>query len=367
MIARTMLHVEDDPQNQASLADAIAKWNEAFATEGKCFEVITAASAEAAMVAAERNRIDCALLDLRLPEQAADKPVAQTGRNLVNNLLTSRGVPMAVISGHPKDFDQESSAGGLIQTFDKGDPDGYDDAVAWLGNQWLMLGVLADARIAIERTASEVFVKRIWPQWQALLDASGTNAGRMATIVSRQYMSHAAELLGTDRPGNEPWHPFESYVVPPLLDHRAHTGDIFEIDDCYWIVLTPQCDMATGKTSTILLAHVRRGDETFAAQLAVHKDTGASNEKKQKAQDRLTKFVNQSLEPKLHFLPPRAGTNEPLLVEFGNLKIVDLAALNELLKVRVASISQPFLANLTQRFGAFISRTGQPNIDVTNF
>jgi CheY-like chemotaxis protein len=362
MIARTMLHVEDDPQNQASLVDAIEKWNDKFKAAGKRLDVIHAASAEAANVAAERSRIDCALLDLRLPEQPDDKPAAQTGRNLVKNLLTSRGIPMAVISGHPKDFDLEASAGGLIKTFDKGDADGYEKAVDWLGQQWQMLQVLADARAAIDQTTSEVFVKRIWPQWQALLDLAGANTGRMATIVSRQYMSHAAELLGTDRPGNEPWHPFESFIIPPVLDHRAHTGDIFEIDGVLWIVLTPPCDMAEDNGGVVLLAQCEVDNGKYNLKLAAFR--------KNRSNDNATairNYVNQNISSANHFLPPLPNSENPTIVNFRELRVIGREDLAGHLANRRASVSMPFLPNLIQRFGAFLTRTGQPNIDVTHF
>lgn len=37
---------------------------------------------------------------------------------------------------------------------------------------------------------------------------------------------------------------------------------------------------------------------------------------------------------------------------------------NAALEQREASIATPFLPNIVQRFGAYISRTGQPNIDI---
>src|SRR3546814_10079674 len=78
------------------------------------------------------------------------------------------------------------------------------------------------------------------------------------------------------------------------------------------------------------------------------------------------KLVNQS-RPGQHFLPPLPDDPRPLMVQFASITTRPFAELQGILGERKASISSPFLANLTQRFGSYISRVGQPNIDVMHF
>ncbi len=66
-------------------------------------------------------------------------------------------------------------------------------------------------------------------------------------------------------------------------------------------------------------------------------------------------------------MPALPGETKPLMVQFTKLMTKPLAELNGSLGSRKASVSAPFLSNLTQRFGAYISRTGQPNLDVKHF
>jgi hypothetical protein len=57
-----------------------------------------------------------------------------------------------------------------------------------------------------------------------------------------------------------------------------------------------------------------------------------------------------------------------MMVNFKRLMTRPLVELTGLLeKDRIASVAPPFLANLTQRFGNYMSRFGQPNIDIRHF
>jgi hypothetical protein len=55
------------------------------------------------------------------------------------------------------------------------------------------------------------------------------------------------------------------------------------------------------------------------------------------------------------------------MVDFKKLMTLSLEDLQKQLPQRKASVATPFLANLTRRFGAYISRVGQPDIDVSHF
>jgi hypothetical protein len=173
-----------------------------------------------------------------------------------------------------------------------------------------------------------------------------------------------AELLGIDGTDGPSWHPFENYVSPSLIENRAHTGDIFEIDEALWVVLSPQCDMTVGKIDNVLLAKCELGIKDWHEQIDKLRQA-ASKTAKREPTDFLRRFVNQGIETSKHFLPPLPGSAEPMLVQFSKIRTIPRLDLNNLLSQRKAAISAPFLSNLVQRFGAHLSRPGQPNIDVT--
>jgi hypothetical protein len=180
----------------------------------------------------------------------------------------------------------------------------------------------------------------------------------------RSYASHIAEILGLDSDDTAKWHPFENYIRPALQEARSHTGDIFQLDGMLWVVLTPQCDMATKKTKSVLLACCESNPKVETWKEAIAGLKSDSAKQKRSAEEFLGKLINQA-QPGSHFLPPLVN-GQPMTVNFKHLRTIDLSELEGKLSDRIASISPPFLTNLTQRFGAYVSRVGQPNIDMAN-
>lgn len=350
-----LLFVEDDMGQRKLFNDALEDWNDANAE--RAFELVEAKDYPEAEQLLRRQRFDGALLDLRLPGG---------GERLAGNVLAKAcikqyGIPAGIISGNPADIDQEATH-GLLAIFNKGDPNAHENAVAWFGNLWPMMDVLSGARRQIQALGAGVFAQRVWPRWKAYEKLEHLNKDELVSIVSRQYAGHIAELLGIDSDDAIKWHPFENFIQPALQESRPHTGDLFRIDDQIWVILTPQCDMATGKTKSILMACCEESPSKEAWAENIGNLRAASKSAKDKAERYFRALVNQS-EPARHFLPPLEN-GQPLMVDFKRLRTVELEALIESLDTRLAAVSGPFLTNLTQRFGSYVSRVGQPNIDI---
>ncbi|WP_299567920.1 response regulator [uncultured Sulfitobacter sp.] len=361
MNIKTILVVEDEDRMITLLSDALEDWNAANEGNARRFDAIFVKSPEGAVRELYARKVDCALIDLRIPpNEGSEKTDAENGNALATALLRENGIPVAIISGHPGEAEPGLVDGETVRAFEKAD-DGYEDAVAWLASQWELMNALRAVRQKLERSTAEVFARRIWPYWSQIADTIGHDNEKLATAIARQYASHTAELLGQD--GSSEWHPFENFIVPSYIADRPHTGDIFVLEGVTLIVLTPQCDMATGKVPNVLLAECTLGAEHWAENVAALR-AATSNNKRKEPTKFLRTFVNQNLPASVHFLPPLPGSEEPVLVQFSNIRTMPLADLNEQLDARVASVSPPFLSNLVQRFGAFISRTGQPNIGV---
>lgn len=364
MNKKLMLVVEDEERMVALVKDALDEWNDANEADQKVFQAIFVASVEEAMEAISNSKIDCALVDLRLPlSEETGKTNADNGNRLAAELLRKTGIPVAIISGNIGEAEPALVDGKTIKAFEKAG-DGYEDAVGWLGEQWELMKALKSVRRKLEASTAEVFARRIWPNWEQIIGSIGHDQETLVTVIARQYASHTAELLGQNSEGS--WHPFESYIVPSYLDDRAHTGDVFTFNGLKWIVLTPQCDMATGKVQNVLLAECQIGPAEWEQKVTALK-AATNDDQKKKPTRFLMDHVNQNLPASKHFLPPIPGTNEPLLVQFGSVQTMPLEELNKQLADRSASVSPPFLSNLVQRFGSYISRTGQPNIGAEHF
>lgn len=368
MASRYIIFVEDDPKIVDLMEIAVGHWNAANSEVNRHFVIETCANADDAKIALERTRYDAALFDIRLPGvEVKGKATTPLGNELALHALEKLGIPTAIMSGNPNDVDDRLRGFPTVRVFFKGDADAYDGAVAWFAEWWEMMSVIANSQQRIQASSAEVFVKRLWPQWKDFAALGQTDGkGTLLDVVTRQYVSHVAELLGLDGPDEIKWHPFETYVVPSLWSHRAHTGDIFALGDDLRIVLTPQCDMANGNVENVLLAHCKRGAVDWESSIDKLK-AADTDERKEKAGRYFRKMVNQQLGASQHFLAPLPGEKEPILVDFSKIEAMALIDLNKMLDKRLASVSASFLANLTQRFGSYVSRIGQPNIDVAHF
>lgn len=357
-----ILFVDDDAGQQDLFNDAINDWN--AGQEQRQFEAAMLSSPEEALSVLGRERFDCALFDLKFP--AAGAPGQKlVGNQLARSGIEQYGIPIGIMSGEPGDLDADIAARGLLRTFVK-NPGAYEAAVGWFASLWEMMEVLAASRARIRRSEAELFIGRIWPRWQnySALTAGGA---QLEAIVTRQFASHIADALGADGPDNPLWHPFEAYTFPRAEDQRAGTGDIFRLDEQLWVVLTPACDMAAGNIGHVLLAHCNTEMlDTWPAKRQQMIDFNAAGQPHSGGvQKYFRDLVNQNVESSRHFLPPLEGA--PLLVNFKQIQTVPLAELTEQLTQRVACIAPTFLGNLIQRFGAYISRTGQPNLDIGFF
>jgi CheY-like chemotaxis protein len=366
-MSKHILFVEDEATQRDLFESAVTDWNAKNIETGRAFTFDMADTVETAQSALDRLRCDAAMFDLRVKGDDGGRAQPK-GNELALYALRQRGVPVAIISANTGEIEEEVRSAGSVGIFDKtDDQEGgnyYDRALDWLGNQWDMMDVLAAARNKMEGSAAEIFLLRLWPRWKMFMDLEIADRNELEKIVTRQYVSHMADLLGLDDPDNATWHPFENYVSPALMSSRAHTGDIFRFDGVLWVVLTPQCDMATQKVENVLLAKCEPGIEGWADAVNVQRDGNASNSKLKSSTALLRKYLNQNLEASKHFLPPLPGEADPVLVSFSAIMTRPLEDLNGQLEHRVASIATPFLSNIVQRFGSYISRTGQPNIDM---
>ena len=359
----SLLVLEDEESQFVLLEDALkeinAKGDDAIIMEH-------AVDAQSALALFASRKFDGAILDLRVPQDAATKASEPVGVEIALHAIEQHGLPIVIVSGFLGEIEDKLDAYPMTLLVKKNDKYAFEKALGFFVDHKPMLQALGNARTAISQSLANTFSRWIWPHWQSLMQATDEDQVQLNSVVTRQLVSHMAELLGVDTEENPDWHPLECYIRPVLYEHRAQTGDIFAYDDgSIWIVLTPQCDMATGKVPSVILAKCEHGQ--FKDWDNKKGDLSSEVEKKRNsAQKNIRGLTNQNLSLSLHFLPP-IDDKGPLAVLFGHLQTIPLDELNGCLDKRVASLAATFVPNLTQRFGAFISRTGQPNLDPGHF
>lgn len=366
MTSMYILFVEDNERMIDSFETTIQEWNDANNASGKKFKTKVARTSDEAILFLDDIRFDAVVVDLRLPKVPDGQEDASHGNELAHSTICNRGVPIVIVSGNVAELSPELVEMDTVKCLSKGK--GYVPAVDWLSEQWDMMHTLKLARRELESASAAVFAKRLWPQWCDIAKLNSANTEDLYKIVSRQYAGHISDYFGTSSEENADWHPYENYVIPSMIEDRAHTGDLFKIDDDVWIVLSPQCDMANRMIGSALLARCETAEnQAWSQDISLIKNEGAKQKSKEKAVERIRQTVNQNISKKKHFLPPLPGTTDPIFVDFSNLQTMEVAYLDSILGDRMATVSSPFLGNLIQRFGAFMTRTGQPDLAVEHF
>lgn len=363
MSGRHLLYVDDVETQRVLFKDAIEEWNEANPEAEFTIEIKD--SFEDGVAALGRTRFDGALFDLRLPAPDLGRAERPLGNELAQIGLHKFGIPVAIISGKPDEVDPDLAISSTVKVFDKGDGNAFVSAVSWFGTLRPMLETMSLARARIREASAGLFAERIWPSWQSYL--SMADGKDLTPVLARQYVWHLGEVMGASSNNEEDlWHPLEAWICPPLYRDRASTGDILKQDDKLWVILTPPCDLANqGKIENVLLAHCSRilpADWDAVLEKCADSDPG----RQRKGLDRIRKVFNQT-EQALHYLPPLPDEHLPVTVEFSHLRTLSMPELQEILGSRVGSVTAPFVTNLTQRFGAYLSRVGQPNLNAQAF
>jgi CheY-like chemotaxis protein len=224
----------------------------------------------------------------------------------------------------------------------------------------------------VQRDYMWEFVATHWEQFGASTDRTALAyllARRLAMSLSGPGIRQLAHDLG-DPHGTVTAeglvHPMRYYVMPPVQPapiagdlYRGQIGD----QDGYWVLLTPSCDLVTGreKAEWVLLAKCLR----LTAQVEYQKWAAGLPKPSKTAKDRLKDLLQnnrRNSQPERFYLLPSALTLPNLVVDFQQLMVLAREQIGSL--ERLASIDSPFAEALLARFARYFGRLGTPDLDV---
>jgi CheY-like chemotaxis protein len=345
-----VLLVEDDPTNVANWDDAVATHNADSEKHGFFVASESARSVEGAIAMLASQKFDAVVVDLRLHGETGALDQNSNGNTLIKHIVESIPVGVVIYTGQPSDA--EVGDFRQVEVMDRGD--GLDQIFAWLSSNRSLFHGLREVKAAFDRETAKIFFRSIWPRWAHWTSAA--NGPELIGMVSRHVLAHAHDALM--HAGGEQAHPEESYFVPPLRP-RLDTGDLLELEGQVLVVLTPRCDLAhDGNTETILCAP--------CVDISADWDPLIHNESANAATKR-KKLRNHNSSPKRHFLPRMRDSDGadkgPWMVNFSAIRSFAAAdAFRELTPKRFASLAPQFVPSLVERFGAYFSRIGTPDL-----
>lgn len=348
-----VLIVEDDKSTRESWMRDIREFNASETAPFK-FHVTFATTKREALHALSRTRIDCAVIDLRLPDGEDESGTARPlGNDILQLLLDEVGVPAVVYSGYEGETSEAVRASNIrVLGKQKG---GGAHILEGFAAQAELMAAMESTRSRIAKETARLFNQSIWSRWENRWSKEQDREG-IAGIIARQTASHIADSLSEPATGH---HPDEFYIVPPLHATRLDTGDLLRIGNQVYVVLTPRCNMANKPPSHLILAVCRASADwaTWKQDLLA-----GSVKQKDKAERDLRAHSTQGHSISSHFLPPLEGEGGPWLVDFQEARTVKSRAIPRLLQRRFASVAPHFVPNLVQRYTAYLGRIGQPDI-----
>ncbi|MEQ9244498.1 MAG: hypothetical protein RLO21_00770 [Nitratireductor sp.] len=352
-----MLFVEDNEQELERFRRNLGEFN-SDETKDIRLELLSANCLEEAFKQLKTQRVDCAMIDLRIPKHAGgigDGDEAN-GNAAIESILLGYAMPIVVHSGHLGELDPKIKEANLKEIGK--DADAHTAALDWFAGNRTLMRAMAEARKRIRTETAKVFFKAIWQQWQSDDDLARDREQIHATI-SRQIVSYVAEMLTLENPEVPAFHVREFYFVPPLRE-RLHTGDLLTIGNDVFVVVTPQCDIANSYPDHLLVARcIELKDELDRLKDKVQKNSGSLSSA---VKDQIRKWATQNIGTSRHFLPP-CNNRGPWLIDFAAASTLPSDNATKLLKGRFASITPQFIPNLVQRWSAHLGRVGQPNLD----
>jgi hypothetical protein len=350
-----LLVLEDDNDAVDSLKRTLSEHNDSGETKAVFIACIARTASEAKDILRDRH-IDCAILDLRVPPNADEEIESSSGNSVILEILDATPIPIVVYSGHTDELDPEiRTTPTKILTKEGGN---LVLALQWLADQDRLMAALAEAQRIVRHETARLFHKSLWPRWDQK-HSKGLAPEPFGRIIARQISSHLSEYFELSLADKTLSLSEEFYFIPSLRE-RLHTGDLVDIDQQVYIILTPQCDMVREYPFEMLLAKCEPEKDWIAIENAISLNKGVLSKG---SAEKLQTLVNQNKGFAIHFIPP-CGDRGPWNVNFRTLTTRPSTDIEKLKKARIASITPHFLPNLMSRLAAFMGRYGQPDLDM---
>lgn len=314
---------------------------------------------------------DAAIIDLKLGGTDTEGKGNKAIREIRNNLR----FPVFVMTGFIEELDGDLREENVFyKTYRNTDKSVSDLLEEILGLYNTGITNILGKKGKVETALQEIFWKHIaenMDYWKSEIK----NHRDSEKILLRYIITYLSGYLEMDEAGEFLcFTPAEFYIIPPIRKY-VFTGDIVKkkSDNKLFIVLTPACDLAHGKTKDITLVAIDDKDMEYVSQQkrllsaslpsdASEADKQAHEEKKEEADRILRGLLKNNHSFKYHFLPPTAQFPGGF-INFQRITTVQLSGINTDFE-RMVSVTEKFAKDIIARFSHYYARQGQPDLDI---
>lgn len=308
------------------------------------------------------KRIDALIVDLNL----GPHDVNNSGNDIIEKVYMYKRIPIFVLSGNLNRLRERREITSIYREYNRSDVSFYD-----IIDEIKKVFLTGYTRIfghpgKIDKLLNEVF----WKYAATNIDTwySENNNEIRDKRFMRFITARMNEQLHYNGSQHDRYNSIEFYIFPPN-SNAFFNGDIVILDEKFYLVMTPACEIENKKCDKVMLCEI---DFEEFDDLKNKIRTNPSNNKINQLKELINNKKNN-----IHFLPPTSFFSGGI-VKFNSMREYDIGIFEErkILKYR---ISQVFMKDIINRFSLFLrqsddnnlnqkadfySKQGQPEIDI---
>ena len=360
--------IDDDDDQEEQLKQSVEELNSE--DEGMHISYRVAKNEKDATYLLYTEKFDGLIVDLKLNEGDEVGGGELSGNILLNNILEKELIPVIVRTGTPASFSNKfEDHSNIIKVYAKDDKDFYDhikELVEWHNSSFFKIfGAQGEMRELINQLFWKI-IPECFSSWDHKLALNMPDKDKaiiryISSWLMNKYNYYEDQYTVQD--------PVEMYMFPNSIDQIC-TGDIFQKQNEYFVVLTPACDLANQKTENILLSKIisHKDIKLFNDHLEelIRLDKVTAERKWDKKVEVLSKWFRNGELARYHFLP-KVSFFPGGFIDFQQISSVSYDAQNkrisELSFTKLGVLTDSFVKEIISRFGAYYQRQGQPEFN----
>jgi hypothetical protein len=301
-----------------------------------------------------KGECDVVVLDVRKDKTERHPEDRTQGKRVYSEIRQVRFLPVIFWTALPDEVADEEME-PLVRVFAKEDLDKVPAAV-----RTAILSGVAEIMWGIEHHVADVMREYLWdelaPHWQE--DTNGDPKEVAYVLITRV----ASSLRARDIPGLVE-RPSHRYVYPPVSE-ALESGQVLwrrtdadgEVEDEWYVVLTPACDLKQNKAEFILLARARslESNNRYIGWIEGSMSGAKWGDLRQLLSGALPRFV---------YLPAFRDIPD-LIVDFEETIAVPKGSIKPY--TPKASLSSPYSEALLAKHSQYLGRIGTPDLNMAD-
>lgn len=363
-----ILLIDDDADQKEQLGETVREINsEKIFSKKISFEVAT--SAKEAAYFLYTDKFDGLIVDLKLNEgEEVETDEQLSGNVLLTEILKKEIIPVIVRTGTPDRFTNEfEETNKIIKVYAKDEKSFYDHIDELIKISKSSTFKMFGSEGEIKKSIDELFWRVIPDCFSSWGDELNLMMEDKDKVLIRYISNWLINKYNYSNGGFDNQDPLEMYMFPNNIE-QVCTGDIFEKNTEYYIVLTPSCDLANRKTDNVLLTKIipHNSVKAFFSHVESVNDSGVDNLSARKCNTLSRWFRNGELS-RYHFLP-RVSFFEGGFIDFQQIVTVpynsETKSLSDESLKKLGILTDSFVKDVISRFVSYYQRQGQPEFNV---